>query len=144
MDRIVELWYAKDKKGIEKYKYLIMLDLGLYELEELSKKDRVVERYKMNVELVNKDPRFRVYMTEEEDQRKIHNTEMRIAREKGLSQGLSQGLSEGLSQGLLQGTKEVAKNLLSLGIEKDKISIATGLSLDELEILEKKENKQEN
>ena len=49
MDRIMDFWYSKNEKEIEKYKYLIMLDLGLEDLEKLSKDDRVVEKFKMNI-----------------------------------------------------------------------------------------------
>ena len=94
MDRIMEFWYSKNEIEIEKYKYLIMLDLGLEDLQKLSKKDRLVERYKMDVEIINRDPRFRVYMTEEEDKRKMHNTEMSLARKKGLEEGRKEGLNQ--------------------------------------------------
>ncbi len=46
------------KKKIEKYKYLIMLDLKIGELKELEKKDRLVKEYKTIVEIVNNDPNF--------------------------------------------------------------------------------------
>ena len=35
------------------------------------------------VERINQDPKFREYMTKEEDDRKIRNTELREAREQG-------------------------------------------------------------
>lgn len=59
------------------------------------KENRVVERYKMNVEIINKDSRFRADMTREED---YHNTEMRIAKENDI--------------------KVIAKNLLPMRNEK--------------------------
>ncbi len=34
----MEFWYSKNEKEIEKYKYLIMLDLKPRELKELEKK----------------------------------------------------------------------------------------------------------
>lgn len=125
----MEIWYHKDEKGIEKYKYLIMLDLNLEELKELSKKDRLVKEYRMNVEIVNKDPRFRVYMTEEEDRRKCYNTDIRIAREIGLKEGLEEGIEQG------------AKELLSLDVEMDKILKATKLDIEEIEALKNEKQK---
>ncbi len=72
-----------------------------------------------NLEKVNEDPRFREFMTKEEDERKIRNTELYAAEEKGL----------------LQGKIEIAKNLLGeLSIEK--ISEVTGLEIEEIKKLE--------
>ena len=90
---------------------------------------------------VNSNPEFQAFMTYEEDQEKIHNSRMRAATEKGLKAGLEQGLQQGLQQGLEQGKREnsieIAKNLKKLGLELDKISTATGLSIEKLnEILE--------
>ena len=41
----MKTWYNKNQEQIEKYKYFIMLNLEHDELKELSKKDKVVERY---------------------------------------------------------------------------------------------------
>ena len=67
MDKIMKFWYDKNEEKIEEYKHLIMLDLSKEELKKLAKKDREVEKYMKEVERVNEDPRFREYMTKEED-----------------------------------------------------------------------------
>lgn len=90
MDKIMEFWYSKNEKEIEKYKYLIMLDLGLEDLEKLSKKDKVVEEHKMDVEIINRDVRFREYMIEEENKRKCYNSDISIAKEEGLQKGMKE------------------------------------------------------
>ncbi len=86
----MEFWYSKNEKEIEKYKYLIMLDLGLEDLEKLSKKDKVVEEHKMDVEIINRDVRFREYMIEEENKRKCYNSDISIAKEEGLQKGMKE------------------------------------------------------
>ena len=123
MDKIMEYWYTKDEKKIKEYLYLILLDLGKEELEEVAKESLEVEKYMKDLEKVNEDPRFREFMTKEEDERKIRNTELYAAKE------------EGLLQGSKQKEIEIAKNLLGkLSIEE--ISKATGLKVDEIENLE--------
>jgi predicted transposase/invertase (TIGR01784 family) len=56
--------------------------------------------------------------------------------EQGLEQGLTQGLEQGLTQGLEQGKRkmafEMARNLLRLGVEVERIAEASGLSEDEI------------
>lgn len=113
-----------------------MLDLNLQELGSISKGDRLVEKYMENLERLNASPDFHVYMTEEEDRRKCFNSEMRIARETGLSQGLSQGKV----QGAKQNSREVAKSLLCLGVNTiEQIAEVTKLSLEEIEELQTQE-----
>ena len=47
MEKIKDIWYSKSRSEIEKYKYLIMLDLEQKELKELEKlsQDRSVCKY---------------------------------------------------------------------------------------------------
>ncbi len=85
MDKIMDFWYAKDEEKIKEYKYFIMLDLDKEDLSILSKKDKLVNKYMSNLEELNEDPEFREYMTVEEDQRKIYNTEIDLARKNGLA-----------------------------------------------------------
>ena len=66
MDKIMKFWYDKDEENIEKYKYLIMLNLEQEELHELSKRDEKVKKYMEEVERINQDPKFREYMAKEE------------------------------------------------------------------------------
>ena len=52
MDKLLYLWHNKDKKNIDKYKYVMMLDLLPEELKDLSK-DKVVDKYMEELERVN-------------------------------------------------------------------------------------------
>ena len=58
MDKYIDIWYNKDEKEINENKYLLMLNLELKDLENLSCKDKVVSKY----------------MSAEEDNRKIQNS----------------------------------------------------------------------
>ena len=45
-------------------------------------------------ERLNKNPEFYRYMTQEEDERKINNSRMYEAEQKGLVNGLKQGIEQ--------------------------------------------------
>ena len=80
-------------------------------------KDKIVDKYITNVTIVNDDPEFQKYMSEEEDKKKIQNSLLSEAKEEGISQ--------------------VAKNLLSMNMPLEDISNATGLSIENLNELKK-------
>ena len=80
-------------------------------------KDKIVDKYITNVTIVNDDPEFQKYMSEEEDKKKIQNSLLSEAKEEGISQ--------------------VAKNLLSMNMPIEDISKATGLSIENLNELKK-------
>ena len=71
------------------------------------------------VERINHDPKFREYMTKEEDDRKIRNTELREARE----------------QGEKNRNQEIAKKMLAK-YSVQEIAEITGLSEEEIEELQ--------
>ena len=99
---------------------MIMLDLDKKELENMPK-DKIVDKYITNVTIVNNDPEFQKYMSEEEDKKKIQNSLLSEAKEEGISQGIEQ----------------TAKNLLSMNMPLEDISKATGLSIENLNELKK-------
>ena len=84
-------------------------------------KDKIVDKYITNVTIVNDDPEFQKYMSEEEDKKKIQNSLLSEAKEEGVSQGIEQ----------------TAKNLLSMNMPIEDISKATGLSIENLNELKK-------
>lgn len=61
------------------------------------------------------------------------------ATEKGLKKGLKEGLAKGLEEGLTKDERqkavEIARNMLSLGIEIEVIAKASGLSESEVQSL---------
>lgn len=120
MDKIMEFWYTKNKKEIEKYKYLIMLDLDKEGLEEITNGDEFMEEYKKKIIDLNEEETFRSWMTKEEDDKMILNTE------KSLS------FKEGIKEGTVQSKIEIAKNLLKQGVSINIIKNATKLSEEEI------------
>ena len=127
MDYYDKIWYSKNEEEIKKNQYMIMLDLDKKELENMPK-DKIVDKYITNVTIVNDDPEFQKYMSEEEDKRKIQNSLLSEAKEEGISQGISQGYTSGMNDGI----KQTAKNLLSMNMPIEDISKATGLSIEEI------------
>ena len=123
MDYYLNLWYSKNEELIEKYKYLIMLDLKPNELNILSKKDKVINKYMEEVERINEDPEFYEYISAEEDNRKIENSLK------------SQYKREGLEEGTRLAKLEDAKKMKEKGIDNSVISEVTGLTLEEIENL---------
>ena len=126
MDYYRELWY-NEKEEVEESKYLVMLDLDIKELKKFAQKEKVVEEYMDKLERLNKNPEFYRYMTQEEDERKINNSRMYEAEQKGLVNGLKQGIE--------QNKIETATNFKNLGIDIEIISKATGLSKEQIEKL---------
>ena len=116
MDYYDKIWYSKNEEEIKKNQYMIMLDLDKKELENMPK-DKIVDKYITNVTIVNDDPEFQKYMSEEEDKRKIQNSLLSEAKEEGISQ--------------------VAKNLLSMNMPLGDISKATGIAIENLTELKK-------
>ena len=127
MDYYDKIWYSKNEEEIKKNQYMIMLDLDKKELENMPK-DKIVDKYITNVTIVNNDPEFQKYMSEEEDKKKIQNSLLSEAKEEGISQGISQGYTSGINDGI----KQTAKNLLSMNMPIEDISKATGLSIEEI------------
>ena len=127
MDYYDKIWYSKNEEEIKKNQYMIMLDLDKKELKNMPK-DKIVDKYITNVTIVNDDPEFQKYMSEEEDKRKIQNSLLSEAKEEGISQGISQGYTSGINDGI----KQTAKNLLSMNMPIEDISKATGLLIEEI------------
>ncbi len=93
MDYFVNLWYDKsDKNLIEKNKLLIMLGLEEEELKEFSNEYKEVNRFMGELNKVNADPKFREYMSEEEDKRKIFNSRIKCEKEEVIELGLNKGI----------------------------------------------------
>ena len=66
MDYYMNLCYTQNKEEIKENKLFIMMDLKLEELALISKKDKVVSKYMIELERINKDPRFVHFMSEED------------------------------------------------------------------------------
>ncbi len=77
---------------------------------------------------------------------------LKQGKEEGLKQGKEEGLKQGKEEGLKQGKEEgkkeerqqIARNLLSMEIETEKIMEATGLAKEEIENIKYKTTKKED
>ena len=140
MDYYDKIWYSKNEEEIKKNQYMIMLDLDKKELKNMPK-DKIVDKYITNVTIVNDDPEFQKYMSEEEDKKKIQNSLLSEAKEEGISQGISQGYTSGINDGISKGENkksiEIAKNMLKKNMSIEDISDITGLSIEEINKLTK-------
>ena len=135
MDYYDKIWYSKNEEEIKKNQYMIMLDLDKKELKNMPK-DKIVDKYITNVTIVNNDPEFQKYMSEEEDKRKIQNSLLSEAKEEGIEQGISQGYTSGINDGISKGVSQekvnIAKNMLNKNMSIEDISEITGLSINEI------------
>ena len=136
MDYYDKIWYSKNKEEIKKNQYMIMLDLDKRELKNMPK-DKIVDKYITNVTIVNDDPEFQKYMSEEEDKRKIQNSLLSEAKEEGISQGYTSGINDGISKGENKKSIEIAKNMLNNNMSIEDISDITCLSIEEINKLTK-------
>ena len=136
MDYYDKIWYSKNEDEIKKNLYMIMLDLDKKELKNMPK-DKIVDKYITNVTIVNDDPEFQKYMSEEEDKRKIQNSLLSEAKEEGISQGYTSGINDGISKGENKKSIEIAKNMLNKNMSIEDISDITCLSIEEINKLTK-------
>ena len=151
MDYCLQFWYNRNKqevdkeenlKNLMKYKYYIMSSLNLKELKELIKltKDERIVKYMEELKKVNSNPKFREYITEEQDKEFILNsvrTEGRLEGEKigetrGQKIGEARGEKKGEKKGILKSKLETAKNMLKEKFSIETISRLTGLSINQI------------
>ena len=123
MDKVLNYWYAKDEVNIQKFKYLIMLDLNEEDLAKLAS-DGKVRKFMNEVKKVNENPDFFNYMTKEEDEEKCHNTEIKEA--------INTGIDIGKNEGKKERNIEIAKNLLKKKIPMKDIMEITELTEEEI------------
>ena len=87
-----------------------------------------MKEYERQVTDLNNQETFQSFMSYEEDQRLIQNTEKKIAYKDGLEQGIEQGIAQQKS--------EIAKNMLKDTKDYQLISKYTGLSIEDIKKLE--------
>lgn len=120
LEKLKKEWYTLDKKEQEKYKYLYMLDLDEYSLKRFVGEDKVMKEYEEAIKKINQNEKIRLHISEEKDAEMIYNSDIVLAKEEGQKEG----------------AKQVAKKLLSLGINTiEQIAEATELSLEEVKQL---------
>ena len=120
MDKIKELWYSGDKE----YEFLAIFDFDKEELKKVGSGDKYMTEFKKKVESLNNNKRYKEFLSAEEDMRKTNNTFKEIGRR------------EGAEIGALEEKRHIAKNLLNMKMSLKDISIATGLTEEEIHKLQ--------
>ncbi len=92
------------KKEAEKeYKYIAMLDSDKKKLDKICIGDEKMEKFKEEVEKLNKDEKVVEFLSAEKEAELLRNTLMEEAIDTGLKQGFEQGIQEGIQAGMKQG-----------------------------------------
>ena len=110
MDKINEICYY-GSENYETYKYLYMLDKEKEKLKEISREDKLMEKFKEEVEKVNSDPEF-VWISEAEDREKVLRTQINFK--------------------LAKQAEKTAKKLLKMNLSIEDIASATELSPEQI------------
>ena len=138
IDYIMKSWYNRYKQDVNsdiiKYRYFIMLNLNLEELEELYEitKDERICDFMNELERVNTIPEFRQFITEEQDKEFIINTVRYEGEKIGEARGEKIGEARGKELGEKSGILKTAKNMLKDKVNINTISKYTGLSISQI------------
>lgn len=141
MDYIKEVYYNKTTKKYKQNapKHLLMLDSNKEELEKLCKGDKIMEKFKENVEKLNKDEIIIDFLTKEEEDELKKQSYLDEGYELGEEKGMKAGQKIGQKIGKELGKKEEKENLavkmLENNIDISVVSKITGLSIEKLEKL---------
>ena len=109
-------------------KYEIIIELKIKEttLQELMSLDKAIEKAEQKIE----------YLSSDEDSMRIYYERERSLHER--ANMISTAEARGREKGLEQGKIQVAINLLNMNIPMEQIVLATGLTMEELNILKDK------
>ena len=101
------------------------------ELEKYSKKmnNAIIKESVDNLKRLNSDAAFVYGLTPEEDEMLVRNTRDELVRREALAEGKTEGLAEGKTK--------IAINLLKKNYPVDEIVEITGLSKEEIELIDK-------
>ena len=130
MEYYKKIWYSKDEKKIKENELLVMLDLNEGELKKMPKSDKISEKYVESVTILNNDPFFQEYMSQEEDQRKMQNSLIREAEGSGYEKGIKLGEEKGKIK--------MVENMLNEKIDINSISKIANLSIKEINEIKNK------
>ena len=115
------------RKWYNKYKLLALLDADKEELNKLCVGDKLMEKFKSEVNKLNDDEEFFKLMTDEEENEMLKNTYIHY--------GYKDGIKEGINTGISERNKEIALNMLKENMDIKLISKVTNLSIEEIKDL---------
>ena len=128
-----EKYYNEGSKDELVRELVIMMAEKDEELEKLIQDNMELRKVGEKIVEISNDERLQGWYDEEEHQRKIRNSQMESAIKKSWNKGKADGLKEGIKEG----KKEIAKNLLKEGVDIKIISSSTGLSINDINKLNK-------
>ena len=139
MDYIMDYWYNRNKQQVniemaKKYKYIIMLNLNyddLNELIEITKDERIV-KYMEELKKVNCDPKYRQYLTKEEDDLFIRNSLIEEGEKRGIKVGEKRGIKVGEKRGIEIQKEKTLKGMLIENIPLESISRILKMPLEQI------------
>ena len=134
VDKILDSCY---NEGKEKYRFIALLNANQRQLSKMSTEDKDMGKFFDELKTLNSDEEWTNFISVEEDAKKVEKTIMNNCKREGLEQGITQGWEQGMTQGSQQTQREIAKNMLDLDIDIEKIIKATGLTKEEIEKLSK-------
>ena len=114
MDYYNNLSNTNDTKKIKDDIILVMLGQEREKLNILAKKYKVVSKYMNELDEVNKNPKFREYMSYELEQEILRNSERKL----------------GVEEGIEQGKKLIIASLLASGMSKEEIEKRININPD--------------
>ena len=131
VDYFYNEWYnlSKDNSFFKKYKNIIIMNFNEDELLNLKDCDKFMDKIKDDITSLNKDDDFYQFMTDEEDQRRMLNSLVDDSFDKGVNQGITQGIKKA--------NIDNAKKMIEKDIDFKTISEITGLSISDLNRVEK-------
>ena len=115
LPKIKETCYNKNSK----YKFIALLDANKEELIKLSNGDKLMEKFKSEVDNLNSDDKFVKFLSDEKETELLINTYR----------------DEGYDKGTLQEKQKIAREMLNEELPISVISKCTKLSKEEIEAL---------
>lgn len=151
----LEMIIVEIPKAIREYKRLKTNKIGQWmifldnpnkkEMGEIMKNNKEIKEAVDELKQVSKDEEIRILAELREKGRRDHHAAMSFAEEKGFNIGLKKGTRKGIEEGRKKGREEgrkdtkeeIAKKMLQMNIEKETISYVTGLSIEEINKIDK-------
>ena len=131
LPKIKETCYNKNNK----HKFIALLDANKEELTKLSNGDKLMEKFKSEVDKLNSDDKFVKFLSDEKEVELLINTYRDEGYDKGLEKGIEQGVEQGIEQGTLEEKQKIAREMLKDNIDINTICKYTKLSKKEIEAL---------
>ena len=132
LDYLRNIDYNKIKKGtiydLEKILYIFVCDNKKL-LDYVYEGDVIMNKVRDDFDVITYETDSILYYNPED----LYDSETKEKIREACRKGREEGIEKGMEKGRKEGVKYTAKNFKELNIPIEQISIATGLSIDELE-----------